>query len=106
MLAQGYGYAGQKDKVLPLLEEAERANIYMCPYETAVAYLTLGDDASRTRAVELLFEAVDKRSNCLIFLRTDPRLKVLREDPRYADRYRELLTLVGLEESAVRSYRR
>ena len=23
MLAQGYGYAGQKDKVLPLLEEAE-----------------------------------------------------------------------------------
>ena len=106
MLAQGYGYAGQKDKVLPLLAEAERANIYMCPYETAVAHLSLGDEASRTRAVELLFEAVEKRSNCLIFLRIDPRLKVLREDPRYADRYRELLTLVGLEESAVRSYRR
>ena len=64
MLAQGYGYAGQKDKVLPLLEEAERANIYMCPYETAVAHLSLGDEASRTRAVELLFEAVEKRSNC------------------------------------------
>ena len=106
MLAQGYGYAGQKDKVLPLLEEAERANIYMCPYETAVAHLSLGDEASRTRAIELLFEAVEKRSNCLIFLRIDPRLKVLREDSRYADRYRELLTLVGLEESAVRSYRR
>jgi DNA-binding winged helix-turn-helix (wHTH) protein/TolB-like protein len=106
MLAQGYGYAGQKDKVLPLLAEAERANIYMCPYETAVAHLSLGDEASRMRAVELLFEAVEKRSNCLIFLRIDPRLKVLREDSRYADRYRELLTLVGLEESAVRSYRR
>jgi len=106
MLAQGYGYAGQKDKVLPLLEEAERANIYMCPYETAVAHLTLGDEASKARAIELLYEAVEKRSNCLIFLRIDPRLKALREDPRYADRYRELLTLVGLEESAVRSYRR
>jgi DNA-binding winged helix-turn-helix (wHTH) protein/TolB-like protein/Tfp pilus assembly protein PilF len=106
MLAQGYGYAGQKDKVPPLLEEAERANIYMCPYETAVAYLALGDEASRTRAVELLFEAVEKRSNCLIFLRIDPRLKALREDPRHAGRYQELLTLVGLEESAVRSYRR
>ena len=106
MLAQGYGYAGQKDKVLPLLEEAERANIYMCPYETAVAHLTLGDEASRTHAVDLLFEAVEKRSNCLIFLRVDPRLAVLRDDPRYAGRFQELLTLVGLEESAVRSYRR
>ena len=106
MLAQGYGYAGQKDKVLPLLAEAERANIYMCPYETAAAYLSLGDEASRTRAVELLFEAVEKRSNCLIFLRVDPRLSVLRDDPRHAERFQELLTLVGLEESAVKSYRR
>jgi DNA-binding winged helix-turn-helix (wHTH) protein/TolB-like protein len=105
MLAQGYGYAGQKDKVLPLLVEAERANIYMCPYETAVALVSLGDEASKARAVELLFEAVEKRSNCLIFLRVDPRLAVLRDDPRYAGRFQELLTLVGLEESAVRSYR-
>ncbi|MEY2919285.1 MAG: hypothetical protein RL261_590 [Pseudomonadota bacterium] len=106
MLAQGYGYAGQKDKVLPLLEEAERANIYMCPYETAAAYLSLGDEASRTRAVELLFEAVEKRSNCLIFLAVDPRLRVLRDDPRHAKRFQELLTLVGLDEPAVKSYRR
>jgi tetratricopeptide (TPR) repeat protein len=106
MLAQGYGYAGQKDRVLPLLAEAERANIYMCPYETAAAYLSLGDEASRTRAVELLFEAVEKRSNCLIFLRVDPRLRVLRDDPRHAERFQELLTLIGLEESAVKSYRR
>jgi DNA-binding winged helix-turn-helix (wHTH) protein/TolB-like protein len=106
MLAQGYGYAGQKDKVLPLLAEAERANIYMCPYETAVAHLTLGDDASKARAIELLFEAVEKRSNCLIFLRIDPRLRVLRDDPRHAERFQELLTLVGLDEASVKSYRR
>jgi DNA-binding winged helix-turn-helix (wHTH) protein/TolB-like protein/Tfp pilus assembly protein PilF len=106
MLAQGYGYAGQKDRVLPLLEEAERANIYMCPYETAVAHLTLGDEASRARAIELLYEAVEKRSNCLIFLRIDPRLRVLRDDPRHAERFQELLTLVGLDEPSVKSYRR
>ncbi|MDH4166907.1 MAG: winged helix-turn-helix domain-containing protein [Gammaproteobacteria bacterium] len=106
MLAQAYGYAGQKDKVLPLLEEAERANIYMCPYETAAAYLSLGDEASKTRAVELLFEAVEKRSNCLIFLAVDPRLRVLRDDPRHADRFQDLLTLVGLDEPSVKSYRR
>jgi len=106
MLAQGYGYAGQKDKVLPLLEEAERANIYMCPYEAAAAHLSLGDEASKAKAIELLFEAVDKRSNCLIFLRNDPRMKVLRDDPRHAARFEELLTLVGLDEAAVRSYKK
>lgn len=106
MLAQGYGYAGEKDKVLPLLEEAERANIYMCPYETAAAHLSLGDEASKAKAIELLYEAVDKRSNCLIFLRNDPRMRVLREDPHHAGRFEELLTLVGLDEAAVRSYKK
>jgi predicted Zn-dependent protease len=106
MLAQGYGYAGQKDKVLPLLEEAERAKIYMCPYETAAAYLSLGDEASKAKAIELLFEAVDKRSNCLIFLRNDPRMRVLREDPHHAGRFEELLTIVGLDEASVRSYKK
>lgn len=106
MLAQGYGYAGQRDKVLPLLEEAERADIYMCPYETAAAYLSLGDDASKAKAIELLYEAVEKRSNCLIFLRNDPRMRVLREDPDHAGRFEELLTIVGLDDVAVRSYKR
>lgn len=106
MLAQGYGYAGQKDKVLPLLEEAERAKIYMCPYETAAAYLSLGDEAGKAKAIGLLHEAVDKRSNCLIFLRNDPRMKVLRDDPRYTGQFEELLTLVGLDDAAVKSYKR
>jgi hypothetical protein len=78
----------------------------MCPYETAVAYLSLGDEASKVRAMDLLFEAVSLRSNCLIFLRSDPRMRVLREDPRYAARFAELLALVGLDERAVQSYRR
>lgn len=106
MLAQGYGYAGQKEKVLPLLEEADREQIYMCPYETAVAHLTLGDEANREKAIELLYEAVDKRSNCLIFLRSDPRMKVLRDDPRHAGSYAKLLALVGLDDESVRSYRK
>jgi DNA-binding winged helix-turn-helix (wHTH) protein/TolB-like protein len=103
MLAQAYGYAGQKDKVMPLLEEAESAQIYMCPYESAVVYLTLGD---KDKAVELLHDAVAKRSNCLMFLRNDPRMKALRDDPRYAVRYAELLALVGLDDAALKSYKR
>jgi hypothetical protein len=78
----------------------------MCPYETAVAHLTLGDEANKARAIELLYEAVEKRSNCLIFLRIDPRLRVLRDDPKHAARFQELLTLVGLDEATVKSYRR
>jgi DNA-binding winged helix-turn-helix (wHTH) protein/TolB-like protein/Tfp pilus assembly protein PilF len=106
MLAQGHGYAGEPDRVRPLLAEAEQANVYMCPYETAVAYLSLGDEASQDRAMALLSDAVSQRSNCLIFLRSDPRMRVLREHPRHAARIAELLEQVGLDDRAVQSYRR
>jgi DNA-binding winged helix-turn-helix (wHTH) protein/TolB-like protein/Tfp pilus assembly protein PilF len=99
MLAQAYGYAGQKEKVQPLLEEAARAGTYACPYESAAAWLSLGDT---DRAFVLLEEAVAKRSNCLIFLRNDPRMKVLHRDPRYS----LLLTRVGLDDTAVAAYKR
>jgi DNA-binding winged helix-turn-helix (wHTH) protein/TolB-like protein/Tfp pilus assembly protein PilF len=99
MLAQAYGYAGQKEKVQPLLDEAAKAGSYTCPYESAAAYLSLGET---TRALSLLNEAVEKRSNCLIFLRSDPRMKVLHEDSRYQD----LLTRVGLDDTALASYKR
>lgn len=105
LLAQGYGYAGRTEKVRPLLEEADAAGIYMCPYETAVAYLTLGDEASKAKAMQLLEDAAEKRSNCLIFLRVDPRMAALREDPRFAVRLADLMTRVGLDDAAVRTYR-
>ena len=99
MLAQAYGHAGQKHKVLPLLEEAARAGTYTCPYESAAAWLGLGDT---DRAIALLEEAVAKRSNCLMFLRNDPRMQVLRHDARFA----VLLTRVGLDDTALASYKR
>jgi TolB-like protein/Tfp pilus assembly protein PilF len=99
MLAQAYGYAGQRDKVLPLLDEAASKGAYVCPYESAAAYLSIGDNE---RAIALLNEAVEKRSNCLMFLRSDPRMRVLRDDPRYAG----LLARVGLDDTALASYKR
>ena len=97
ILAQAYGYAGQGEKVLPLLERAAAAGTYMCPYESAAAYLSIGD---RERAMVLLDEAVAKRSNCVIFLRNDPRWQPIRNDPRYL----LLLNRVGLDDVAVASY--
>jgi DNA-binding winged helix-turn-helix (wHTH) protein/TolB-like protein/tetratricopeptide (TPR) repeat protein len=99
MLAQAYGYAGQKEKVLPLLERAATAGTYACPYESAAAYLSIDD---KERAISLLNEAVEKRSNCLMFLRNDPRLQVLRDDPRYE----VLLTRVGLDDVSLATYKR
>ncbi len=99
MLAQAYGYAGQKEKVLPLLGEAASAGTYVCPYESAVAYLSIGDEE---RALTLLDEAVAKRSNCLIFLRNDPRLEPIRQHPHFP----VLLTRVGLDDVAVASYKK
>lgn len=50
----------------------------------------------------LLDEAVVKRSNCLMFLRNDPRLEPIRQHPHY----QVLLSRVGLDDVAVASYKR
>jgi DNA-binding winged helix-turn-helix (wHTH) protein/TolB-like protein len=99
MLAQAYGYAGQTEKVLPLMEKAANTGTYVCPYESAAAYLSIGD---KERAIALLDEAVAKRSNCLVFLRNDPRLESIRKHPHFPI----LLTRVGLDDVAVASYKR
>jgi DNA-binding winged helix-turn-helix (wHTH) protein/TolB-like protein len=99
LLAQVYGYAGYKEKVLPLLEEAARVGTYVCPYESAMAYLSIHDEE---RALTLLDEAVAKRSNCLMFLRNDPRVAPIRTHPHFA----LLLSRVGLDDAAVASYKR
>lgn len=98
-LAQLYGAAGQAEKVMPLLEQAEAIGGYMCPYETAVAWLTLGEF---DRVFALLDDAVAYRSNCLVFLRSDPRMAPLKNDPRYT----ALLARVGLDDTAIAGYDR
>lgn len=50
----------------------------------------------------LLDEAVVKRSNCLMFLRNDPRLEPIRQHPHY----QVLLSRVGLDDLAVASYKK
>lgn len=99
MLAQAYGYVGEKEKALQRIREAERTDVYTCPYESAVAYLSVGD---RTTALAKLEESVPKRSNCLIFTRVDPRLAPLHREPRF----QAVLKAVGLDDKSVASYPR
>lgn len=98
ILAQAYAAAGQTDKVQPLITEAEAQNEYMCPYETAAIYAILKETET---VFPLLDQAVEYRSNCLIFLRHDPRFESIRADARYTS----ILKLVGLNDEAVRRYK-
>lgn len=98
-LAQTYGHAGELDKIPPLLDKAERADSYLCPYETAITYLLINQP---NKAFELFNDAVNFRSNCLVFTRNDPRLKSVKNDPRFL----ALLTRVGLDNDTVVNYSR
>jgi DNA-binding winged helix-turn-helix (wHTH) protein/TolB-like protein len=99
MLAQAYAFSGRIEEARSLMREAERAGVYTCPYESAVTYLVMGEPDT---SMALLEKSYDKRSNCLIFLRGDPRFQPLRENPRYRERFQALLLRIGLDDEAVR----
>lgn len=99
LLAQAYAAAGQTEKAHSLIQEAEAKNEYMCPYETAAIYALLEENEV---VFPLLDQAVEYRSNCLIFLRHDPRFEPIRTDERYFN----ILKRVGLDDKAVLNYER
>jgi TolB-like protein/DNA-binding winged helix-turn-helix (wHTH) protein len=83
-LAGSYAAAGEKS-------EAERAiarlkaiskHRYVCPYEMGTAHAALG---KKDEAIDWLRKAYQVRSSCMPDLRTDPRLDVLRSDPRFQE---------------------
>ncbi|GAC16505.1 winged helix-turn-helix domain-containing protein [Aliiglaciecola lipolytica] len=98
-LAQAYGFANQVDKIPALLEKAEKLNSYVCPYESAVNYILLED---YERAFAHLNDAVESRSNCLVFTRNDLRLTPIRQDPRFS----ALLIRIGLDDASIAKYAR
>ena len=98
-LAQAYGYANQPNRVLPLIDNVEQDTRYVCPYETAVAYILI---EQQEKAFELLNQAVKFRSNCLVFTRNDPRLQPIKN----SSNFKALLTRVGLDDDSVKRYKR
>ena len=96
-LAQAYGYAGQQEKILDLLKQADQFDSYVCPYEKAINYILLNDI---DQAFANLQDAIEARSNCLVFTRQDPRLAPIKEDPRYLI----LLKRIGLDDQSIVRY--
>ena len=78
MLAQTYGSAGDKDKVLPCSTGPDAPA--PTPVPTDLPRPT-SRSATKERAIALLGDAVEACSNCLVFLRNDPRWSAIRQDP-------------------------
>jgi TolB-like protein/DNA-binding winged helix-turn-helix (wHTH) protein/tetratricopeptide (TPR) repeat protein len=91
VLTHAYSLAGKKREAERVLEEilgfSRRG--YVPAYNIAEAYLGVGD---KDRAFEWLEKAFAEHSPDLVGLKTEPRLDVLRSDPRFAS----LIARVGL----------
>ncbi len=92
-LALIYGRLGKRADALSILAllEKKAQSIYVDPSLFAAIHIGLGDN---DKAFRLLGQAVDERSTYMEYLKIDPSLNGLRDDPRFT----QLLKRVGLPE--------
>lgn len=88
-LAGSYAVAGKKTEAEQVLAKLKRISKfrYVCPYEMGTAEAMLGNN---DEAIGWLQKAYEIRSICMTGLKTDPRLDVLRADPRFQELLRSL----------------
>lgn len=83
LLAQVYAQAGRtadaERRLAELTELSKRQ--YVCPYEVGQAYLALG---RKQTALDWLERAASDRADCMLWLRAEPWMDPIRDDPRYA----------------------
>ncbi len=86
-----YGISGQKSAAIKMLARLNEvsASRYVTPYGVALIYASMNEN---DKAFEWLNKAYEQRSNWLVWLKQDPRWKLIKNDPRYA----ELILKVGL----------
>jgi tetratricopeptide (TPR) repeat protein len=90
-LAHAYASAGKRGEAEILLRQMnDRAqHSYVPPFDIAIIYAGLGQ---KDQAVLWLEKGCQERSAWMVWLKVDPRLDVLRSDPRFQG----LLRRVGL----------
>jgi hypothetical protein len=88
LLGRAYALAGEWTKALDILDELKAASQrrYISPFDIAVVYVGLGDQAS---AFQRLEEAYQERVFRIIEL-TIPMFYNLRSDPRWQDLVRRI----------------
>ena len=77
-----HALAGERGKALKVIATLKRkaARSYVNPFELALIHIGLGD---REPAFACLETAFRERSDVLVYLRVDPRLDPIRDDPRF-----------------------
>ena len=90
-LAHAYAIAGKRSEAELLLHQLQDQSqkTYVAPFHIALVYSGLGQ---LDQAVGYLEKGYKERSSGMVWLKVDPRLDVLRSDPRFQD----LLCQVGL----------
>ena len=88
-LGHAYGVAGRHREAQQALQEllALAKRKYVPPVQIAFVYLGLGE---KERALELLEQAYRERSWELVFLRVEPWVDILRDNPRFQDLLRRM----------------
>jgi serine/threonine protein kinase/tetratricopeptide (TPR) repeat protein len=84
MLAHAHALAGDREQALALLNDhtATARERYISPYDIAVIHAGLGN---KGEAISHLQAAIIDRSPWMVFLRVDPRLDGLRDEPAFAE---------------------
>ncbi|HJQ69578.1 MAG TPA: tetratricopeptide repeat protein [Blastocatellia bacterium] len=90
-LGHAYAASGESAKAKKILDQLRALSKlrYISPYFTALIYEGLGE---KGRAIEFLQKGLEERSRSMPFLKVDPMLDSLREEPRFT----ELIKQVGL----------
>lgn len=89
MLAGIYAAAGRPAEARKIIEEMVKRSSkrYVCAYEVATSYAGLRD---RESAFLWLRKSLDERADCSPWIAADPKLDLLRADPRFQDLLRRL----------------
>ncbi len=90
-----YGTVGRRKEALAVLDELNRLSThgYVSPYDPALVRLGLGET---DKALALLHQCVEERTNWLVWLLKDPRWDPMRPDPRF----QEIIRTVGFPADA------
>jgi TolB-like protein/Tfp pilus assembly protein PilF len=78
--ARASAAAGDRQTALTILQEVEGGAGYVPSYEVAKIHLALGDPG---RSLQWLERAAAERAHSMVFLRVDPQLAALRDEPRF-----------------------
>lgn len=86
-----YGVTGKKEDAKNILErmKSDSGSRYVTPYGMALVYASIHDMDNAFNCLDLAYK---QHSNWLVWLKQDPRWRLIRDDPRYL----KLLEKIGL----------